>query len=148
MFSPRRRCEAWRRRRKAARRASSPHVGTLGPALPTIRLEMLPAGAEWWMARSARAAMMALHFSGVVFRRKWKPPWLKPWEGPFANPTRLPQAPEVTAERREARRRYRLQREQREREAAMLAEREERRTASHARCALDGCAKRDDVRIA
>lgn len=27
--------------------------------------------------------MMALHLSGVVFRRKWKPPRLKPWEGPF-----------------------------------------------------------------
>ena len=35
-----------------------------------IRLEMLPAGASWWMARSARAALMALHLSGVVFRRK------------------------------------------------------------------------------
>jgi hypothetical protein len=36
---------------------------------------------------------MALHLSGVVFRRKWKPPQLKPWEGPFANPNqRLPQA--------------------------------------------------------
>ena len=41
---------------------------------------------------------MALHLSGVVFRRKWKPPRLKPWEGPFADPTRrLPQAPDVSA---------------------------------------------------
>ena len=36
------------------------------------------AGADWWLARSARAALMALHLSGVVFRRKWKPR-LKPW---------------------------------------------------------------------
>jgi hypothetical protein len=32
-------------------------------------------------------AMIALHLSGVVFRRKWKPPQLKLWEGPFADPT-------------------------------------------------------------
>jgi len=25
--------------------------------------------------------MMALHLSGVVLRRKWKPPRLQPWEG-------------------------------------------------------------------
>ena len=31
--------------------------------------------------------MMALHLSGVVSRRRWKPPRLKPWEGPFADPT-------------------------------------------------------------
>ena len=84
-----------------------------------IRTEMLPAGAVWWMARSAGAAMMALSLSGVVFRRKWEPPLLQPWEGPFPDPTqRLPQHPKVAAERREAKRRYRLRREMREREAA------------------------------
>jgi hypothetical protein len=73
-----------------------------------IRMEMLPAGAVWWMARSARAALTALHMSGVVFRRKWKPPRLEPWEGPFADPTqRLPQAPDVAAERAAARKRWR-----------------------------------------
>jgi hypothetical protein len=73
-----------------------------------VRVELLQAGANWWMARSARAALMALHLSGVVFRRQWKPPRLKPWEGPFADPTqRLPQAPEVAARRRVARRRWR-----------------------------------------
>jgi hypothetical protein len=72
-----------------------------------VRLKMLPAGADWWLARSARAAMMALHLSGVVFLRDWKPPRLKPWEGPFADPTwRLPQAPDVAARRRAARRRW------------------------------------------
>jgi hypothetical protein len=72
------------------------------------------------MARSARAALMALHLSGVVFRRKWKLPRLKPWEGPFADPhQRLPQAPDVAARRRAARRRWRAR--QRVREAAKLA---------------------------
>ena len=63
---------------------------------------------------------MALHLSGVVFRRQWKPPRLEPWEGPFADPTqRLPQAPDVAARRRAARRRWRVR--QRVREAAKLA---------------------------
>jgi hypothetical protein len=85
------------------------------------RLEMLPAGADWWMARSARAAMMALHLSGVVFRCEWKPSRLEPWEGPFADPTqRLPQHPVVAAERAAARKRCRERK--REREAAQLAE--------------------------
>jgi hypothetical protein len=58
------------------------------------------------MARSAGAALTALHRSGVVFRRPWVPPPLQPWEGPFADPTqRLPQAPEVAAYRKVARRR-------------------------------------------
>ena len=83
-----------------------------------IRLELLPCGASWWMARSARAAMMALHRAGVIFRRKWKPPRLRPWEGPFlGTERRLPQHPQVANERRAARRRWRL----RQREAAKLA---------------------------
>ena len=83
-------------------------AGVATKAQKQIRLEMLPAGATWWMARSARAAMMALHLSGVVFRRHWKPPRLKPWGGTFADPTqRLPQAPDVAARRRAARRRWR-----------------------------------------
>lgn len=74
--------------------------GIASKAQKQIRLEMLPAGAEWWMARSARAALMALHLSDVVFRRKRKPPQLKPWEGPFADPTRrLPEHLCVAAER-------------------------------------------------
>ena len=87
-----------------------------------IRLEMLPVGAKWWMARSAPAALMALHLSGVVFRHKWKPPRLKPWEGPFADPNeRLPQAPDVAAERTAARKRWRLRQANRARETAKLA---------------------------
>jgi hypothetical protein len=88
-----------------------------------IRLEMLPVGAKWWMARSARAALMALHLSGVAFRRKWQPPQLKPWEGPFADPTqRLPQEPRVAAERAAARKRWRKR--QRAQVAKLLAERD------------------------
>jgi hypothetical protein len=83
-------------------------AGVATKAQKQVRVELLSAGATWWMARSARAAMMALHLSGVVFRRQWKPSRLRPWEGPFADPTqRLPQAPDVAARRRAARRRWR-----------------------------------------
>jgi hypothetical protein len=83
-------------------------AGVASKVQKQVRLEMLRAGADWWLARSARAALMALHLSGVVFRRRWKPPRLKPWEGPFADPhQRLPQAPDVAARRRTARRRWR-----------------------------------------
>jgi hypothetical protein len=83
-------------------------AGVATKAQKQRRLELLAADAVWLMARSARAAVMALHLSGVVFRRRWKPPRLKPWEGPFADPNeRLPQAPDVAARRRAARRRSR-----------------------------------------
>jgi hypothetical protein len=96
-------------------------AGVASKAQKQIRAELLPAGATWWMARSARAALTALYLSGVVFRRKWKPPRLKPWEGPFADPTqRLPQAPDVAARRRAARQRWR---ERQQRLANLAAER-------------------------
>jgi hypothetical protein len=83
-------------------------AGVASKAQKQIHAKLKPAGADWWLARSARAALMALHLSGVVFRRKWTPPRLKPWEGPFADPTlRLPQAPDVAARRLAARRRWR-----------------------------------------
>ena len=95
-------------------------AGVATKAQKQVRAELLPAGAVWWMARSGRAALMALQLSGVVFSRRWKPPLLKPWEGPFADPTqRLPQAPDVAARQREARRRSRQR--QRARKAAQLA---------------------------
>jgi hypothetical protein len=96
----------------------APH-GVASKSQKRTRLEMLPTGVKWWMARTARAAMTALHLSGVPLIN-WEPPArLEPWEGPFSDPTqRLPQHPEVAAERREAARRYRLRRELREREAA------------------------------
>jgi hypothetical protein len=96
--------------------------GRVSPVQKQVRAEMLPTGAVWWMARSARAALMALHLTGVVFRCKYKPPKLKAWEGPFPDPTRrLPQHPVVAAERREEKQRYRLRKEIRERDAAQLA---------------------------
>jgi hypothetical protein len=89
-------------------------AGVASKAQKQVRVELLPAGATWWMARSARAALMALHLSGVVFRRRWKPRRLKPWEGPFADPhRRLPQAPDVAARRRAARRRWRVRQQRR-----------------------------------
>ena len=94
--------------------------GVASKAQKQIRAEMLPAGAKWWLARTARAAMMALHLSGVVFRQQWTAPELEPWEGPFADPhQRLPQEPTVAAERRATMRAWRER--QRARKAAKLA---------------------------
>jgi hypothetical protein len=96
------------------------HRGGVSKVQKQIRAEMLPAGVRWWMARSARAALMALHHSGVPFRCKWEPPRLERWEGPFADPThRLPQHPVVAAERAAAANWYRERK--REQEATRLA---------------------------
>jgi hypothetical protein len=82
--------------------------GIATKAQKQIRRELLAVGCEWWMARSARAALTALYRAGVPFRRPWRPPVLQPWEGPFTgNEARLPQHPKVASERREANRRWR-----------------------------------------
>jgi hypothetical protein len=95
-------------------------AGVASKTQKQFRLEVLAAGAEWWMARSARAAMTALYGSGVAFRRPWKPPSLEPWEGPFADPhRRLPQEPGVAARRRAEQRQYRER--QRARQDAEIA---------------------------
>jgi hypothetical protein len=95
--------------------------GVASEAQKQARAEMLPAGAVWWMARSANAAMMALHLSGVPFLKPWEPPQLEPWEGPFADPhQRLPQEPTVAAERRAAM--WVWRRRQRERKARQRPE--------------------------
>ena len=95
-------------------------AGVASKTQKQFRLEVLAAGAEWWMARSANAAMMALQLSGVQFCRPWVPQPLEPWEGPFADPNqRLPQEPSVAAERRAAQQRWRQR--QRARKAAKLA---------------------------
>ena len=79
------------------------------------------AGGRWWVARSARAALVALHLSDIPLRRGWRAPQLKPWEGPTENPrARLPSHPAVLAERRAATARWRAR--QRAREIARLAE--------------------------
>jgi hypothetical protein len=83
------------------------------------RLAMLPAGIDWWMVRSARAALVALRRSGVKFRR-WKRLKLASWEGPFADPSqRLPMAPDVAAINRIAR--WRQRANQKARQAALAA---------------------------
>jgi hypothetical protein len=84
-----------------------------------VRDEVLAVGCQWWMARSARAALVALHRSGVEFRRPWKPPSLQPWEGPFTGAERrLPQHPAVAARQREYARCWRERKRARVLEAA------------------------------
>ena len=39
-------------------------AGVASKAQKQIRAKLKPAGADWWLARSARAALMALHLSG------------------------------------------------------------------------------------
>jgi hypothetical protein len=83
--------------------------GVASKSQKQFRTDLLAAGGgEWWLVRSAHAGMTALLLSGVEFCRRWKPPRLEPWEGPFADLTRrLPQEPDVAAERAAARRRWR-----------------------------------------
>jgi len=51
-----------------------------------VRSELLAASTERWMARTRRAALMALHFFRRAFPAPWTPQRLEPWEGPFADP--------------------------------------------------------------
>jgi hypothetical protein len=87
-------------------------AGIASKAQKRVRAELVAAGAQWWMARSAVAALVALHRSGVEFRRPWKPPAnLRPWEGPFTGEEkRLPRHPLVRERQREANRRWREKR--------------------------------------
>ena len=84
--------------------------GVLSAAQRQVRAELVKVGCSWWLARSARSALVALHKEGVGFKRRWQPPKrLRPWEGPFlGTEKRLPQHPQVANERRAARRRWRL----------------------------------------
>jgi hypothetical protein len=69
-----------------------------------VREALLQAGAEWWMCRSANAAMWALAQSGVRFRTLtndygspecWQQPELPAWELPKRDPhERRPRAPD------------------------------------------------------
>ena len=69
-----------------------------------VRERLLRAGAQWWVCRSANAAMWALAQSGVRFRafingegglEYWQPPRLPEWERPKSNPhERRPRAPD------------------------------------------------------
>jgi len=80
-----------------------------------IRAELIAAGAEWWLVRSANAAMVALQLSGVRFRkrfgRKWRPPKLADWEQPRRDPSIPgPRHPEVRERERLSKARQRARR--------------------------------------
>jgi hypothetical protein len=78
--------------------------GQCSPSQRAAREGLLRAGAQWWMARSARAAMCALYESGVPFRTialedgtigRWRQPKLPAWEIAKKNPhERRPRAPD------------------------------------------------------
>ena len=96
--------------------------GVPSAAQKRVFAELRAMGADVYLARSAAAALEALRRSNVPFRRRWGPMPLAAWEGPFAvdDPRqRLPQHPEVAAQRRAAQRAWRER--QRARKAAKLA---------------------------
>jgi hypothetical protein len=78
--------------------------GQCSPSQRTVREALLRAGAQWWVCRSAHAAMWALRKSGVKFRtivhedgtiECWQQPKLPAWEVPKRNPhERRPRAPD------------------------------------------------------
>ena len=95
-------------------------AGVASKAQRQVYVELRAAGADWYLVRSARAALEALSRSNVPFRRCWKPPPLADWEEPFITPLRrLPQHPHVAAQRRATQRAWRER--QRARKAAKLA---------------------------
>jgi hypothetical protein len=78
--------------------------GQCSPSQRLAREALLRAGAQWWVCRSANAAIWALAQSGVPFRtivhedgtiERWQQPKLPAWEIPKENPhERRPRAPE------------------------------------------------------
>jgi hypothetical protein len=78
--------------------------GQCSPSQRAVREALLRAGAQWWVCRSASAAMWALRESGVLFRtivhddgttECWQQPELPAWELPKRNPhERRPRAPD------------------------------------------------------
>jgi hypothetical protein len=80
--------------------------GALSKVQRQIRVELLQAGAAWFLARTPRAALAALALAGVPFKRPWKAPPLQPWEGPTMA-ERLPPSPELVIQSRQAVRRWR-----------------------------------------
>jgi hypothetical protein len=77
--------------------------GQCSPSQRAVREALLRAGAQWWVCRSATAAMWALRESGVPFRtivhedgtiERWQQPKLPAWEVPKGDPhERRPRAP-------------------------------------------------------
>jgi hypothetical protein len=69
--------------------------GTCSRSQRLVREALLRAGAQWWVCRTARAAMWALYKSGVPFRtivhedgpiERWQQPELPAWEMPKRDP--------------------------------------------------------------
>ena len=104
-------------RRKSITIEMKSRSGRCSAAQRAAREALIRAGAEWWVCRTASAAMWALKRSGVRFRdlvhadgrtERWRQPRLARWEVPRRDPTeRRPNAPDVVVERREAARRWR-----------------------------------------
>jgi hypothetical protein len=98
-------------------------AGKCSPSQRLAREALLRAGAQWWVCRTACAAMWALRKSGVRFRaivhrdgtrERWRQPKLAPWEIPRRDPAeRRPNAPEVLAKRRATQQRRRERQRQR-----------------------------------
>lgn len=92
-------------------------AGRCSPAQRAVREALVRSGGEWWEARSAAAAMVALAESGVKFREivhadgsveRWRKPRLEPWEVPRQSPREArARHPAVLARDREAQRRRR-----------------------------------------
>jgi hypothetical protein len=78
--------------------------GQCSPSQRAVREALLRVGAQWWVCRSANAAMWALIESGVTFRvisnddgstERWQQPKLPAWEVPKRDPhERRPRAPD------------------------------------------------------
>lgn len=106
----------WHRRKSITIEMKS-RQGRCSAAQRAAREALIRAGAEWWMCRTANAAMWALKKSGVRFRtlvrvdgviERFRQPKLAPWEAPRRDPAeRRPNAPEVVAQRRAAQARWR-----------------------------------------
>ena len=107
--------EQWREQAKLARlldkwlEPDRTFWTTTDPVAPSVtsgavREALLRAGAQWWVCRSANAAMCTLYESGAPFRmivheggtiECWQPPELPAWEVPKRDPhERRPRAPD------------------------------------------------------
>ena len=67
---------------------------------------MLKAGVQWWCCRTATAALTVLYRAAVPLSG-WKPPPLEAWEEPVSDPDHMIWAPQVLAQWREDRARWR-----------------------------------------
>jgi hypothetical protein len=86
--------------------------GVMSRTQKAMRKEILAAGGDWWLARSERAVVMALHLSGVRLRARsggrFHPPKLPPWEMPTNDPSLFkPLHPAAVAQQSSARQRQR-----------------------------------------